>query len=243
MSTSGVTTFEMNRDSIIQSALRKAGAVSEGQTPTPTAITDASTALNAMLKTFEVEGMPLWAIKETTFPLTSTRQYNIGIGATINTPAPLKIIQATLLDTSVPPDQQNILPMNIYTHYDYNLLTTQDSAGYPIHLMYEPVLPNGSINIWPTPDAYSIANRVIRIVYQRPFEDFVASTDTPDFPSYWSEALIYGLAWRIAPEYGVPILDQKNLAETAKYFLEKALSFGTEEGSLSIQPNWTYTGY
>lgn len=242
MSTSGVTTFEMNRDDIINSALRKVGAVSEGQVASPQAIIDATMALNAMLKTFEVRGMPLWAIKETLFPLTSTRQYSIGIGATINTPAPLKIIQATLLDVTNP-DAENILPMNIYTHYDYNLLTTQDSSGYPIHLMYEPLLPTGVINIWPTPDSFSISNRNIRIVYQRPFSDFVSSTDTPDFPSYWSEALVYGLAWRLSPEYGVPLQDRQLLSKEAEYMLEEALSFGTEEGSFSIQPNWTYMGY
>lgn len=243
MSTSGSTTFEMNRDEIIESALRKVGAVSEGQIASTQAITDAATALNAMLKTFQAKGMPLWAIKETLFPLTATRQYSIGIGAMVDTPAPLKIIQATLLDTSTPPSNQNILPMNIYTHYDYNLLTTQDSTGYPIHLMYEPLLPNGSINIWPTPDSYSVANRVIRIVYQRPFEDFVAATDTPDFPSYWSEALIYGLASRLAPEYGVALQDRQLMIKEAQYFLDEALSFGTEEGSFSIQPNWTYMGF
>lgn len=242
MSTSGITTFQLARDDIINSALRKAGAVSEGQPATAQAITDATMALNSMLKTFQVKGMPLWAIKEIVFPLTATQQYNIGIGATINTPAPLKIIQATLLDISNP-TAQNILPMNIYTHYDFNLLTTQASSGYPIHLMYEPYWPTGTINIWPTPDAYSITNRNIRIVYQRPFEDFVASTDTPDFPSYWSEALIYGLAWRLAPEYGVPLQAWELMSKEAEYFLNEALSFGTEEGSLSIQPNWTYTGY
>lgn len=242
MSTSGVTTFEMARDDIINSALRKVGAVSEGQVASPQAITDAAMALNALLKTFQAKGMPLWAIQETLFPLTSTRQYTIGIGATINTPAPLKIIQATLLDTSNP-DAENILPMNIYTHFDYNLLTTQDSSGYPIHLMYEPLWPTGTINIWPTPDSYSISNRKIRIVYQRPFDDFVSSTDTPDFPSYWSEALVYGLAWRLAPEYGVPLQVWQLMAKEAEYFLDEALSFGTEEGSFSIQPNWTYMGY
>ena len=240
MSTSGVTTFELNRDQIISSALRKVGAISAGQTADSTDISDAGVALNSMLKAFQEEGMPLWAIKEYYIPLTATRQYTIGIGKTINTPAPLKILQATLIDTT---QGQNILPMNIYTHYDYNLLTTQNSTGYPIHLMYEPLNGSGVINLWPTPDTYSIANRQVRIVYQRPFEDFVASTDTPDFPSYWTEALIYGLAWRLAPEYGLPLQDRQTLGKEAQFHLEKALSFGTEEGSFHIQPDWTYLGY
>lgn len=240
MSTSGVTTFQLQRDQIINAALRKVGAVSPGQPASSDDITSATEALNSMLKAFESEGMPLWAIKEYYIPLTATRTYSIGVGQTINTPAPLKVIQATLIDTT---SAQNILPMNIYTHYDYNLLTTQNSAGYPIHLWYEPLNGTGVIHLWPTPDSYSIANRQVRIVYQRPFEDFVASTDTPDFPSYWTDALIYGLAWRLGPEYGLPLQDRQILAKEAEYHLQKALSFGTEEGSLHLQPDWTYLGY
>jgi hypothetical protein len=63
-----------------------------------------------------------------------------------------------------------------------------------------------------------------------------ASTDDLDFPPYWTEAIIYGLADRLAPEYGVPLQDRQVLSQQAERFHQTALMFGQEEGSLFFQP-------
>lgn len=235
MATSGTTVFELTRDEIIAAALRKLAVYGDGQTATTTQLTTASQALNAMLKTFQTYGMPLWAIKEYTFALTSgTSTYQIGVGKTLATPLPLKLLQAQLINT----DDESSTPINIYTHYDFNLLSNNSSSGLPVTLMYEPLASYGIINVWPEPDATAAADYQITITYQRPFEDFSAGTNTPDFPSYWTEALIYGLAWRLSPEYGVPPNDRTALAKEAELFKQLALDFGVEEGSFKIMPNW-----
>jgi hypothetical protein len=233
MATSGITTFELTRNEIIYAALRKLVAYGDGQTPTTTQIDTAAQALNAMLKTFQTDGMPLWAIKEYTFALTATSTYEIGIGKTLATPVPLKIIQARIVHIT----EDTSTPLNIYPRYDFNLLGDTSSTGYPVNMMYEPLAKYGIIKLWPVPDTTTIANYECTITYQRPFEDFSASTDTPDFPSYWTEALIYGLAWRLAPEYGIPPNDRKILSAEAIAFKDAALSFGTEEGSVFFQPD------
>lgn len=235
MSTSGVTTWQLTSDEIVTAALRKIAVISSGVAASTTQKSDATQALNAMLKSFQAKGMPLWAIKDFSFALTATRTYTIGTGQTVSTPAPLKIIQAYNKDTTA----ITSTPMNVKTRYDYNLnQPTSTSTGTPVDLEYEPGLQVGTMHIWPLPDAYSIANRQITIIYQRPFEDMVNTTDNLDFPQYWHEAVIYGLAWRLAPEYGIPIQDLSKLEGTARYHLEEALSFGTEEGSLFLQPDW-----
>jgi len=63
--------------------------------------------------------------------------------------------------------------------------------------------------------------------------------DEADFPSYWMDAIIYGLATRLAPEYGTAKDDRSILSAEARMFLEDALSYGTEEGSLFLMPNWS----
>ena len=235
MATSGVTTFDLTRDSIINSALRKLSVISKGQTADTLDITNASEALNVLLKTFETKGMPLWAIGEYSFAMTATRTYNIGVGKTLNTPAPLKIIQAYVRDTVT----NYSTPLNIQTHYNYNVTNPKSTdTGVPVNLEYEPGNQQGNIRIWPTPDAYSIASRNITIVYQRPFEDMTASGDAVDFPQFWLEAVIYGLASRLAPEYGIPLPDRGDLRQEAMYFLNEAMSFGTEEGSIYFSPDW-----
>jgi len=96
--------------------------------------------------------------------------------------------------------------------------------------------------LWPVPDTYSIANRTLKLVYQRPFEDFVSGVDTADMPQFWLEAIIYGLAWRLSGEFGTPPNDRAVLAKEAEVFHTRALSFGNEEGSFYFRPDWNGRG-
>ena len=66
-----------------------------------------------------------------------------------------------------------------------------------------------------------------------------SSTDDFDFPPYWTEALIYGLSDRLAPEYGIPLQDRQLLTQQAERFHQNALLFGQEEGSMFFQPDVT----
>lgn len=233
MSTSGTTTWSANRDAVISGALRKLSVLSGGSSPTTSQVSDAAAALNAMIKGFQADGMPVWAIKEYTFTTTTnTGTYNIGIGQTLNTPMPLKVIQGYRIESS---GNVNV-PLNIYTHYDYNVLPVNATAGEPVNLFYQPFSTYGTLKLWPTPVD---ADTTITLVYQRPFEDMTSATDDFDFPSYWTEALIYGLAWRLSPEYGIPIQDRQQLQKEAEYFHQNALSFGTEEGSIYFSPDST----
>ena len=232
MSTSGTTTWSMNRDSVINAALRKLGVLSGGSTAQTYQVTDATQALNAMIKGFQTDGMPVWAIKDYTFTTSATvSTYQIGVGKTLNTPVPLKVIQAARIES---PGATNI-PMEIKNHYDYNLLPVTASSGEPVNLFYQPFSTYGIITLWPTPID---ATTTITITYQRPFEDMVTAIDDFDFPSYWEEAIIYGLASRMAPEYGIPLQDRGVLRQEAEAFHQQALSYGTEEGSLFLQPDW-----
>ena len=232
MSTSGITTWNLTRDEFINAALRKLGVLADGFTASPTQLAPGAEALNALIKAFHADGMPVWAIKEYTFTTTATSStYNIGNAQILNTAMPLKIVQAYRVEA---PGAVNT-PMTVYNHYDYNLLPQNASSGEPIQLFYQPFSTYGTIKLWPTPID---SNTTITLIYQRPFEDMVSGTDNLDFPAYWNEAVIYNLAWRLAPEYGVAFLDRQNIASEAKYFKEEALSFGTEEGSLFLMPDW-----
>lgn len=232
MSTSGTTVWSLQRDAVINSALRKLAVLSGGSAPASYEINNAAEALNAMIKGFQADGMPVWAIKKYTMTVVSgTAAYNIGIGQTLDTPMPMKVVQA----------YRNMLnsvnvPMNVYTNYNYNILPLTVSSGVPINLYYQPLSTYGTVNLWPIPND---STTTITLVYQRPFEDMTASTDDFDFPAYWTEALIYGLAWRLSPEYGIPVSDRTVLAKEAEFFHQSALMFGQEEGSMYLQPDWS----
>ena len=231
MSTSGTTVWSLQRDAVINGALRKLAVLSGGSSAAAYETTNAAEALNAMIKGFQADGMPVWAIKSYTMTTVSgTSAYNIGVSQTLNTPMPLKVLQAYRNQTN----SVNV-PMNIYTNYNYNLLPLSTSSGVPINLYYQPLSTYGTINLWPIP---SDSTTTITLVYQRPFEDMNIATDDFDFPSYWTEALIYGLAWRLAPEYGIPLQDRAAFQKEAEFFHQQALFFGQEEGSIYLSPDW-----
>jgi len=235
--TSGTTTFSITRDDIIKGALRKIGVVAQGEVPTTDQITEASFALNLMVKAWEADGMPLWALRTTPIPLVAGQTtYTLGNAITCDvvTDKPLKVIQAWNRN----PVSNIDIPMRIITKQEYSILGNKTTSGKPIQIYYEPQLDQGSLSLFPTPAAIDATGSVIYITYQRPFEDFNIATDVPDFPQEWYDAVVYGLAVRLAPEYGLPIDQRRVLSQEALDIKLIAMSFGTEEGSLYLQADY-----
>lgn len=232
MATSGTTTYATSRDQIISRALRLIGATSQGETPTATQVSEAAISLNSLVKAWQADGMPLWALKSTSIPLTSgVSAYEIGVGFTIDIPKPLKVIQSYNHNVTSNVD----VPMRIITKQEYNMLGNKTSSGNPIQIYYDPQRDYGILNVFPVPSTVEQSANEIIIHYQRPYEDFDVSTDEPDFPQEWYDAVTYGLATRLAPEYGIPTADRKTLWQEMSIIKQEALNFGLEEGSLYFQ--------
>jgi hypothetical protein len=129
-------------------------------------------------------------------------------------PRPVRIIQAFTRNTS---DQDyTVYPWHRDEHwsmYDKTLISP------PTRYFYEAHIPNGTLytNYRPLD-----VTETLELVYHRPFEDFDAAGDEPDFPQEWFEALKYGLALRLAPEYGRMSQDLVMLAEASKANAEAA---------------------
>ena len=223
MATSGTTAYSTNRDDIIKRALRLIGAISQGETPTALQVSEAATALNSLVKAWAADGMPLWAITERTLPLVSGQSVY-----SISNPKPLKVLQAWNHNTTSNVD----VPMRIITQAEYNILGNKTSSGNPIQVYYDPRRSNGEMHLFPVPSTTEQTANNIHYVCQIPFEDFNSATDEPDFPQEWYDAITYGLATRLAPEYGVPIADRKTLWQEMSIIKQEALNFGLEEGSL-----------
>lgn len=230
MATSNSTDWTLNRDQVIKGALRKLVVIPSGGSPSTAQTNDAVEALNALVKIMQADGMPLWKITSKTFLTTvGVSSYTIGPSQTINSPKPLKVFQALYTLSGA----TNDVNMNLYSRYDFNSLTN-NATGVPINLYYQPLRTTGIIQLWPTPVD---STTTIAIHYQSPYEDMDAATDDFDFPSEWIMPLIYKLAWVLAPEYGIPILDRGQLEKEASYWHNYALSMGTEESSIFLQPD------
>ena len=226
MPTSGTTDYTTTRDDIIKRALRLIGATSQGETPTATQISEAAISLNSLVKAWAADGMPLWAITEKTITLVAGQSEY-----TVTTPKPLKVLQAWNRNTTSNVD----IPMRVLTKQEYNMLGNKTSTGNPIQLYYDPRRDSGVFHLFPVPTSVEQTANVIHYVCQIHFEDFDASTDNPDFPQEWYDAITYGLATRLAPEYGIPTADRKVLWQEMSIIKQEALNFGLEEGSMYFQ--------
>jgi hypothetical protein len=231
MTTSNDTIYQLGRDEIIKAALRKLGVIAQGQSPSTEDITNASIALNMLVAEFRTIGMPLWARKEYTFnPVAGQQVYQFGIGKTFNIPFPLHLLQAFRQDgTSTTKIRMEIIP-----NYNLNLYPTS-SGGTPIQVSYQPFNNYGELSVWPVPDSTATGSTV-NIIYQSPFQYFDAATDTMDFPEEWYNALVFGLAATLAPEWTIPLEDRQRLSAEAKQHLDNAKDFGYEDGSIYFQP-------
>jgi len=225
MATSGNVTWQLNRDEIVSAALRKLGVLAEGQVATTEQITYGSQALNGVVALFQAKGMPLWKREtQVIIPVAGVQTYTI-------TDSP-KVAQVVLVYTTGG-TQYELIEKSLY---DFNELPDGvPNPGVPVHYMFQPGIQSGTLKIWPAPTAEVVTQNEIHVVKQKKFDGFFNATETPDFPSFYTDALIYSLAVRLAPEYGVPLGDRGILQKEASYYTEEAFSYGDEDGSLYFQ--------
>lgn len=222
MTTSNSTNFSTSRNELIAGALRIIGAVAQGETPTTAQYTEGAEALNMLCKAWMADGMPLWV----------TREYTMSLIASTNSYIPstkmMKVLQAYNHNLTTNID----IPMRIITRDEYNRLGNKTSSGNPIQLLHIPGRTTSEIKVFPSPTSIEAAQNRIILTYQKPYDDLDASSDEPEFPSEWFDALKFGLASRLAPEYGMTLTDRKQLLQESMLLKTEALGFGSEEGSI-----------
>jgi len=113
---------------------------------------------------------------------------------------PLRIIEARRRDT----DDEDITVRAMESRTEFMSQTDKTSTGETIDVYYEPLITNGKLYTWPVAAASDITDRLVMTI-QRVIEDFDASANNFDGPVECIQALIYGLAVELAPEYGVDL--------------------------------------
>lgn len=117
---------------------------------------------------------------------------------------------------------------------EYNDLANKASDGKVTEFAVRQDNLFTEVYAWPETDDVS---DVVMFWYQRPFEDFDASTDTPDLPQEWYLTLGYMLAMHLAITYGVPDRirsEVRNMALSLNIDIE---SWDQEDASIYFQPD------
>lgn len=229
MSTSGSTTWELTRNQIIEAALRKLGVLDKNESADSTDLTNGTIALNGIITRFNTLGMPLWKRVEASITLVNgTQSYTVNNA--------LKMPAVYLRNTG----SSTTYELELKSEYDLLKLPYNSNGSVPTAWSYTPnINEGGTIKIWPTPNSTAAGNYTLYVVYQKEFDTFTSSGETPDFPSYWTDALIYALAVSLAPEKGLPLNDRIQLKQEAKEYLEQAKGYSDEDGSVFFQPYYS----
>lgn len=231
------TSYSITRDQIISSALRKLQVIELGVTPDANTLSNASQALNIMIKSWQTQGIKLWTVENYVITLVASQSaYVIGpTGPDLVQDKPLKIIQAWMRNQTVTPNIDT--PLTTLSRQEYNILGSKASAGMVNSYWYEPSTTFGTVTLYLTPDTQTATNYKLYLVGQRPLDDILLSTDIPDFPNEWMQALVWGLADELAIEYGVNTNVRNEVSIKANRYRTELEGWDVENTSTFFTPD------
>lgn len=239
MATSGSYNYTAAASAIIAQAFRKIGALGDNEVLDSTRQAIAMVELNMMVKTLSKHGLQMWLRDEQYIPLSlfSTDQaITVGPGQEfVLDYKPLRLLECQRYDISDPTNPVSI-PVLTMTEREYQQKTNKASQGAPVEVFYRPDAYKGWVHLWPAPDTYWQTEGALGCIFHRQIQDFDTVSDDPDFPSEWAEALVYQLAVRLAPNYGLAPVDREMLKKEADGILGLVLSDEQESGSLFLRP-------
>jgi hypothetical protein len=206
-----VTTTETARV-VISDALRKLNVVAYDESMDADQASNGARALNRMLKSWQNRGLNLWGVTAMSVAATTAASYTLTL-------RPLEILNIRYKNGT------NELPMWQMTREEYDDLPNKSSTGTPTTFYFNRQRETATITVWPVLAVTGTAT--FEISYQREFEDVDLDT-APDVPGEYWEAMVYGLAARLADDYSV---DGRTVTARAEEELRLALAFD-REGSL-----------
>jgi hypothetical protein len=148
---------------------------------------------------------------------------------------PLSIYNARRHEISSETD----IEMNLISYEDYqNLPNKTTNSGTPIQWNYDRKTSVGYLYVWPIA---SNASYLMKITFAKPLEDFDSAGNTPDLPQEWYDALVYQLAVRLAPMYGMGGKQEFLILKgQADEILAQALAFDDEKTYITFKPDSRY---
>jgi hypothetical protein len=140
---------------------------------------------------------------------------------------PQKLLYAYRRDTSALDTEVSIIGET-----EYRRQSNKSSEGPPVEIWYHPTLTSGTLYVWPV-DGGSTWDKLIFVSQYLP-DDFDSASDNPEFPIEWGECLVYNLADRLAPEYGIPSRERRDLKTEAEFMLAEMLAYDVENADVQF---------
>ena len=193
--------------SLIDSALDSLGIYNVGEQTSAADISDGLRRLTAMLSSWATQPLTIPVISREVFAVTAnTAVYTIGPSGDFNTIRPTRIQTANLLLNSATPPIE--VPCGILTEQAWQALQNKDQTSTQwTQVFYEPTFTTGglgTVTLWPIP---TTADNDLVLYFPQPLVEFANATSTYQIPPGFEEALVYGLAVRLAGPHGMRVPD------------------------------------
>lgn len=203
---------------LCQQALKECGALGSGQTPLGEDLQDAQFRLQTMLQQWNNQRWLVYhLVTYSVNPTTGANPYTVGPGGAIDPSAQTDLSPA--LTSYQRPDRiesaflrqiQNAAPnqidyplVQLPSMEDYNRIALKSLVSFPGWFYYDPAWPLGNLFVYPVPNA-SIYGVFITVKEQLP-ASFATQAVVVNLPYVYFAALLYNLAERLCPKYGLPV--------------------------------------
>jgi len=179
---------------IINRALRLIGQYAAGETPTSEDTDDALTSLNAMLDSWRLEKLMVYAIQDQSLTMVAgTQAYTIGPSGNLDTVRPVRIDGAFMRQSNMD------YPVAVIDEAQWFSIPDKTSQSDLVeYAYYNATMSTGTLYVWPIPNN----TNVLHLLTWTPFTAFSSAATTVTLPPGYEQALASNLAVFIAPEYG-----------------------------------------
>ena len=221
MATSGTTTFNLEKDKVIERAYRRAGK----SLRTGYDLEAARDNLNLLFSEWANRGYSLWKVQNHTQNLTaSTNEYTAPSNAD-------DILEMVFRNGNTDTTMTKI------SRSEYQNIPNKSSEGTPTQFYVQRNLANVQITTYLTPDT---TDTQINYWYVQRIEDVGKYTNTPDAPFRFLPCMVSGLAYYLSQEVN-PALSGE-LERRYESELARAITEDSQSTSVNIVPKSFYPG-
>lgn len=243
---------------LINLALKQVGVLGVGQTAGAEDIQDAFRILNMMISqwavkrnvvhqildvapsnsseaAYEADGVGDPAFLAGGGSSISGRQvYTVGLGGDFNIERPSKILGVYCRQLNPQPVDTPMVLLQSQT--DWGRITTKFIESIPSVAYYDPQYPLGMLQVWPIPnDLYEIHIQCLAALPR-----FESISQDINLPPEYEEALMYNLAGRLYPMYGLP--PDQVVIKLAAAALQTVRMANTQVGKLYMPTELAWRG-
>ena len=205
---------------LLTDALLEIGMIDPSEAIDPGAANGALRELNRMLSTWANDDLMIYTVDRRTFAMVANQQdYTIGVGGTFNTPYAVRPGQINLVSVILNGVE---LPVEILNDEQWRNIALKAPyqtvpSTIPNYIWADGNYPLNGLHFYPVP---TTAVPLIMSVWGQ-IVAFTSINQTVTLPQGYEDAIVKGLALRLAPRYGVQVNQATaSLAQAAKMHIK-----------------------